>query len=772
MKKFIQYLLGFGLAFLVFASIIVSENTRFDLLQKVKNPFLESKNLTKELTISSTEKEQEIFTKDGELWIFYPNSKTDFSNKNREVIQGEVFLSSYFINYASYLPTQEEGFSIKNFPLVPGWLKVGPLILNTSDSNLLVSRDNIKSWTDIYVFGHSVEVFFDGANRPFVIPANMKVTVRENLINEKTRVLFYSKLKKDLQMAPFTISSTEVDSLENKLSQSLKKLDIWKEKITKFALTEPETWIRSHQDNFATRLIEGVESIQNNFAIGLDPVIKEKRGFRKLVKPLVKTHFFIKNRKTTLAKNSLAEFETSMKSSAWKKSFDQNTEIKNKWENFIQAHKAWLKMILPGSAEELLVDFWFEQNSQNSFDKIIKTFSDAENLFSNRYFRKAKNEFLRLNDYLKNISLTPEQTFQITKMRRLFVEIIKREEFFQDEEMFKLHRFLIDLELENHTEQELLDEIRLESSQDLLWFLNTFLEDKTKIEVSKVMLRTYKMLEVNKVMERLGRDIFTPEESELIKLVTLIGNTGLSKEELDAIKEAKEYQEELNDRITEIQQQNDSTEGSSETSQIINAKYLKNFLTEKGIDTSEMNFQTNREEGTTSFSKGKWHGHLVSGTFDFTTQFFKSIQVGNESQNQINLRFLEGFLNKIPEENKIFPEKIEEDVAVISQTTSRSILERKLVQELFILKGFSISRDKVEIINREMTTFHIKEASFDHKFKLDFVYDRSTDSVTNITTKAGKTNVDFGSRTIPLEDLSNVLQEELEALLSKKRIDE
>lgn len=775
MKKFIQYLIGFGLAFLVFAAILVSESTRFDLLQKVKNPFLESQQLNKEIIISKDEPIRKIFTPEGELWIFFPESKANFQDRNREIIQGEIFLSSYFTNYESHLPDSKNGFSLENFILTSGWLKIGPLVLNASGSNIFVIRDSIKNQSEIYVFSHSIEIFSEGIKHPFVVPSGMKVTIKEKTITPKIESLFYSKLKKDFRMEPFHLSNLEEkdDTPEKKLKMSLEQLDNLKIKITDFAIIEPETWVHSSQDNFFNTLITIIQNIQNNFAIGISPDIQDKRSFQKLVSPFIKSHFFIKNRKISLAKKSLEEFEKSLQSSDWKRILNHNIPLKIKWDNFIQAHKAWLKIITSGSTEEILVDFWFKQNSNNFFDKIIRTFSNAENFLSNNYLRKAKNEFVKLHTNFKKAKTTPEQSFQITKMRRLFVEILKKESFFQTEEMFDLYKFLIELELKNHLETEFLDEIRLESSQDLLWFLNSFLEDKTKIEISKIILQTYKILETDKVIEKLGRDIFTPEESELIKLITLIGNTGLTKKELDAIKSAKEYEEELDERITEIQQRKDQPDNSENniSTQIMNAKDLKRVFDDQGVDTSNMNFKTNRAEGFTEFSEGKWRNTSVSGIFDFTTQFFKTIQAGNALQEQLHLRFITGFLNKvsIKKIDSISEENTSENKIFISQTTPRSILERKLVQELFSLKGFTISRNDIKIIDDEMKIFMIKKAILNKHYKFDFIYDRSDDSIKNITTQLGKINIDWGNKIFKLENLVETLTQEIEILTEKKQ---
>ena len=775
MKKFIQYLIGFGLAFLVFAAILVSENSRFDLLQKVKNPFLESQRLTEEIIIPKEESSRKIFTPEGEFWIFFPESKIDFKDGNREIIQGEIFLSSYFINYKSYLPDPKNGFSLKDFTPVPGWLKIGPLVLNASGSNIFVVRDSIKNQSEIYAFSNSVEVFFEGLNYPFVIPSGMKATIKEKIITPKTQSLFYSKLKKDFRMEPFLLSDLEQEDnpSEKKFKTSLEQLEDLKIQITNFALIEPETWLNSSQDNFFNSLITIIQNIQNNFAIGLSPDVRDKRSFQKLISPFVKSHFFIKNRKISLAKKSLEEFEKSLRNPDWKRILNRNIPLENQWNNFIQAHQAWLKIIIPGSNEEILVNFWFKQSSNSFFDEIIKTFSNAENLLSNNYLRKAKNEFSKLNTSLKKVNLTPEQSFRITKMRRLFVEILKRESFFQTEELFNLYKLFIELELKNHLEIEFLDEVRLESSQDLLWFLSTFLEDKTKIEISKIILQTYKILETDEVVKKLGRDIFTPEESELINLITLIGNTGLTKEELDTIKLAKKYEEELDERITEIQQKQDQPDTSENkiSTQIMNAKDLKRAFADQGIDTSKMNFKTNREEGFTEFSEGKWRKVSISGIFDFTTQFFKTIQAGDSFQEQIPLRFITGFLNKVSDKKitSLPEEDLSENKIFISQTTPRSILERKLVQELFSLKGFSISREDIKIIDGEIKVFLIKKAILNRVHKFNFTYDRSDNSVKNVTTKIGKSNVDWGSRIFELENLAETLKQEIEVLSEKKQ---
>lgn len=780
MKKFIEYFLASGIAFMVFATMLIAENTQFQALSRVQNPFESAEKLDQIVEIENNQGAKEIFTPSAEMFILEPGSRIDFSEKKRAIMHGKVFASFYLINDEDYRRAENalrgsEIFKIQDFSPAVGQIQIGPILVKAPGSTLFIVRDEDAQRSQLYVFGHSVELFFDGIQHPFIIPSGMSVDIRENLITEKTASLFHSKLKKEFRMKPFSLSLTP--SLENitdeeKMAQGLRVTKIWEDKIRNFALNAPESWRIQHKDSWGTNMLQNVTQFQDKFAWGLSQKTKDKRKFEELLRPFVKAHFFIKDRKKLLAERAIQEFEKSLDSFIWKDILNRDEEIRSQWDIFLRAHTAWIRTVFPGDMEEVFSDFWLDYFSKDSFKKIEKSFSNAELLFSNHSYRKANEEFVKLRELLDTFDIEEINRFEITKIRRLLVEIIRNEPFFQTEDMFDFYRLLITKEILLHeADPDFQDEIKLESAQDILSFLNNFLEDRSKINISRILLKGYESLHIDEVVIRLGREVFTPEENELIEFIALIGNAGMTQEELDAIKNAKTYQDELDARIQELQNQRKQNIPNETTGEdtlhtvagIQNAKQLKSFLEESGIQTSSMIFKTIREEKRTEFSSGRWKGLAVSGDFQYSTQFFGTFQVGLIKNENLHSRFLVGFLKQI-EKDKETVETPENQEIFVSQTTPRSILERKLVQESLELEGFIVSLDDIKIIDPEMKIMSVQKAAINKKYNVTFMFLRESQILSEVTVTLGKSKIDFRSETFPVQGAASILISKIENL--------
>lgn len=789
MKQIEQYLLAFGMAFMIFAAMMISENAQFRIESRVQNPFSVAQALDKKIQVSEKEeKTREVFTPDAELMILYPGTNLDFSDGNREIISGELFASFYMINQEDFqkaeaLSNNSDPFSWRHRQLLVGQMKVGPLLINAPGANIFLKRDSEQGRSQIYAFGHSVEVYFEGAIHPFVIPSGMMIEVRESLVSIKTASLYHSKLKKEFRMRPFDISlfeekETNEKSIEQKITWGLQRVRLWENRVYSFAQVAPESWGILYKDTWGSHILSFLRNIQNKWTIGMPQKVKDQRSFQELLTPFVRSHFLVKERKTLLAERSLQEFALSLEKNKWEQILQRNESLSNEWNNFLSAHIAFLRGVFPGDAEEIFVDFWMRHWFQKPFRKIERSFSNIERLFANKSYRRAAEEFQIFHDLLSEKEIEPEHRFEITKMRRLLVEILKREPFFQTEELFDLHRFLIEKELALHEDPEFQSEIRLESGQDVLYFLSYFLEDKSKINISRILLKSYEQVNIPNVVVQLGREIFTEEENELIEFITLIGNAGMTKEELDAIKDAKVFQNELEQRIQAVRDQKppekDSQDPSdpfygSATGNILNAKSLKDFLEEKSISTSNMKFSTNPEQKKTEFSSGRWNGKEVSGVFHYGTQLFPELQVGSYQKEQLHTRFVNGFLSQIEtKEASSFVEE-ESNTPFISQTTPRAILERKLVQEILSLEGFQVSLPDIQILDAEMEHLSISKATLNNRYRLTFEYDRPQKAITKVAVSFSENMLHFGNQLFDVEGAAQLFQEKIEAYIQEQK---
>ncbi|MCF7906251.1 hypothetical protein K9L63_03645, partial [Candidatus Gracilibacteria bacterium] len=435
--------------------------------------------------------------------------------------------------------------------------------------------------------------------------------------------------------------------------------------------------------------------------------------------------------------------------------------------------------ILPEKTNAVFFDFWRERKARTPLEKLQLTFLNIEKFLFQSSFDQAESERDEFEAILHSLSLKEAEVYQLIEIRRVLSKMLLQEISLQNEEWFKTYALLVQKEREffetQEEEQEDANTFKREVAHEILSFLQKFLEDRTKIDVSEVILSVYRNLHMDELADREGQDIFTPEENELIHLISLIGNTGLTKEELDAIKLARESQTELSERISELEAQTkqdtaDTSANEREITSIANAKYLKDLFQKNGIITAQMDFETIREQGITRFSKGEFQGLPVSGVFQYTTQLFERVEVGETSTEQIHERFLNGFLNQI--ENSLAQKQSDtSDNAsgngiFISQTTPQAILQRKFIQELLTAEEVTVSRQNIQILDMEMQRFHVSNAEI-QKHKIEFIYDRETHKAYNTSLQVGATTLLLGGEGISFEDILTRIEEE-EAKEQKK----
>jgi hypothetical protein len=112
-----------------------------------------------------------------------------------------------------------------------------------------------KKQTKIYAYEHAIKVFFPGNTRAYILPAGMKILIKENLIKEKTGTASYSKLKKEreLNMRSYklpVILNPLAERDEERLAYSIHQQDVIIRQMIDFAVNEPLTWVRWRNKTF------------------------------------------------------------------------------------------------------------------------------------------------------------------------------------------------------------------------------------------------------------------------------------------------------------------------------------------------------------------------------------------------------------------------------------------------------------------------------------------------------------------------------------------
>ncbi len=763
MKSFVQYLIAFGLAFLIFMAIIITENTHFSFLASLQNPFEKAPNLPAK--IENTENRvQEFLTPEGELWLIFPHAKLSFEG-TRELISGEIFWGTEFLFHHKSASSQDTTSTQQPFlwdgaPPKSGQIKIGPLLVDGSLSDLFLVRDAQKAESKIYVFGHSALVRWAESLQPFVIPAKMMIRVREDKVTPRLNTLSYPELKRELQLKSFDLESA-LSAEEKNFAAGLERVDSWREKIRDFSLSAPKGWNRFSEDSTGGKLLAFVQNVQNKMGVGISSDVKAERKWKELVRPFALANVLVDDKKTALASYELEKFKQTLANSEWQTLLTQNLELQKLWDDYLRVHLAWTHTLLPDDAGEIFFDFW-HQYFLSSARPLTKIFFGIEKLVSLKEYQKSAQELEKLKTELQQGTLSDEESLSVTSLRRILTELLNQEVFFQKKENFELYELFVQKELSLIGEGEYQNQIRLEMSQDVLLFLKIFLEEKDKIEISQVLLRIYNHLDVAKIFERLGRSVFTPEETEMINLISLIGSTGLTEEELASIKSERTYEKEVKEQLETLEEKNIAEEEAAavqiESNQILNAKHLKMVLEDGGINVANMEFKTNRAQGTTEFSGGLWQGKTVAGVFHYPTQFFQTIRLGEDEQAQFPIRFL-GRLLSGEDSSKTIPTQNTEEV-FIPQNTPHAILERKLVQELLKTYNINVARENVRIQDQEMKRFQILKAELgEERYSLDFIYDRTSEKVQNLVIRYSAISLDFGAETFSLSEIISKAEE-------------
>ncbi len=759
-KKFTQYLIAVGIAFLIFSGTLVSEHTKLFLFSSTVDPFEHSKALQDEIRVSAGEKGQEILSPQGELFIVFPETILNFFKDSRELTQGRVFYSSLFLH-----PDVRKNILSPDFkkPLTEGQLKIGKLIVQAPQSSILIYRDVNFKVTHVYVWGHQAVLFWEGQMQPLLVSANTKLSIPDGFFAHPERSY------QDIQEA-FAWENLNPSEEEEMLAVALKRLDIYLKKMSDYTLFLPEIWEHeSSNTGISGKVSQIIETLQDNFAIGLSKKGREQKQFLEFLTPFIKANQLIREGKTALGTRKLSEFNATAQSASWKVLLDKNTKLASEWNHFLMAHKAWVNNSFDQPAEDFF-SAWNSLENTGPMQLINQHLFLFEKNITRGLIRNTKKEVAEMQKILTKSEFLEEDAGTLTQIRRLLSEAIGREVLLQNEESFSLITNLTRKELALHQDVTQTNEIKIEGIRFTLSFLKTFLEDRTRIESSRILIQLYAELSAGNFLENQTVDVLTTEEKELASFLVLLGNTGLTPEEIEMIKAEHELQKSLADRIVEIQEKQDAggNDQNLGSGQLKNAKYLNDLFESIGVPTDTMYFSTNRSEGVTAFRDGQWKGMELSGTFHYPTQFFKILTIGEKTKENFHARFLSGFLLQIEEEGLVDPNaKGSGESLFVSQNTPQAILERKLAQELLALHSFNVSRENILILDKEMSAFKVSNAQFNDGYFLDFFFNKADQTIESVSFLATKKKVSLEGKVFLLQTVEQTLSEEIKKATTK-----
>lgn len=750
-------------ALLPFLGVVVSENARLDYFQSIPQPF-EKAIAFSGLMANKGGNPVTHFSPDGEFLTLFPKSYIDFEG-DRRILEGEIFFSSQFIkeqvfNKAKSSFQADQDFSKTEIQV--GQLRVGPVIVNAPGASIFIQRDPIEEKSNIYALDRSIEIFINYSDIPFVLPAGKSVVINEKIVTNKTGKLYYTKLKKELRMKSFDeqIMSQEGGLLSKKrVELSLEALRGKLKEIKELAQKSPQTWSWFNSQKVSGGISRFTKSLQANLALGYSEEQKGQLKFEKLVQPLIEANQAAMDNRPEQAAKFLQDFDQIFNSKEWL-SVLYESGLEGEWKDFEQAQKAWLRTIYGDDPYHVFIDFWRDDSQINSFADIEKEFNFVENLVAIKNLKGALKELESIEKTLTSISTSPDDKNRITKIRRILAEMLKSRKFFLTKDTFKLYGDLIDKEVKSYTNTQKREEIRLESAQDILLFLKSFLGNEQESEISNLLVKIYLFLDIDDLTQKRGRNIFNEEELETITYIGRVGSSGLTAESIKSLKDKQAYEKSLEERRNRIEKESNE-EVFVRQYEVYDNFSLSEKLEEIGVETRRIQIREIEPGETYQFSSGQFLVFPVSGTFQVSNQKFKSIRVGEESENALNAQQAGSFLNQV---GKDYQDKLKSqnqgNENFIPQKTQRAILERDLVKESFEAENVLINLEDIAVLDVNFDRFNIDQAIYRDRVRINFIYAARTDSVQNLRIQLGQGSLEI-SESIKRDDFAKTIEREI-----------
>ncbi len=766
--RFGQILVSGSIGFLVFFGILLTEKTRFEQVQYIKDPFEKIKPLTEEVVFNSKENEvRNIFTKSGEIIHIFDGTKLDFSNGNRELKKGTIVLSSHFISEKNK-KLAEKSFSkdldIRKIKPLVGQIKVQNILVNAPNSIVEIMRDLVRGEIEIYAHDHSVEVFFPNAELPYIIPPRHKIFLKENRL-DKVGKLFYTKQNKEFNLKIVSPPINQIDETLLQTPETVRFTERFRgeifEKIILYGKNAPLTWIRFQPSSLMGMFVDGIYYLQRYYALGFTKDSKKEYGLYKLRENIIDSFFYFKSKNFIKAEAKSQDFEKILHSNKWTGFFIKNPEKIQKWEPFERAHKIYIKNLYAEEKDKFYEKMWFPERKIDSFEVFKEQFFQVEDLISQKKGLLAKDKFNKLGESFLKVqeNITLENDFEVTKIRRLLQRILKEENFFHTEELFDFYGKFILLEVslyspDNGEKQEL----SLESARNILYFLRMFIDQKTNSEIALNLAQVYRYLEVDKIAQSLGRSIFTDEEKETIKLVQFINGQELTDEDIRKIQEEQNMREWVVQQITETQEIDEEPDDVYIDDSIKTEEDLIQYLKEEKINTDNLQIKTQEKENTIQiiFSEAYFKKYALRGIFDTKRQEFNRLRLGKTNSTiNPNLDIFGRILNKIYTDNRT--NQLSQNDGPEDQNSNLGLLQKTYVSRALTQEGIKVDRKNIKPLDSKFTEFNIIKSTFKNRYTLSFKFSKKSLGISNISVEHGKSKFTI-SKVLKLKDLSKNLE--------------
>lgn len=774
----LQVFLAGALAIVIFIGVLWAEQTNFNKISTLEDPFSETQNVSERVVVNG-ETPRSWLHQTGEVFMVMPGGKFNLTKQARELEEGVLFINTSYQDQAA-IEISKVGFKppydLTQSKLGGGQVKIGPIVVGIPQGVAVLKRDLVRQEDLIYAHDHPVKIYIPKAEEPFIVPPGYMVLLKEGRA-ELLGSLFFTKLKKELSLELLESDSLGMESVQSALLQGLELSEAWEKQMIDYAQNQLVSTTRFAPSSVMGRLIRFLSYIQRYYALGIDRNFKSNYEYERLRDNLKEVYFYFLHGDKLASIKSSKDFDETRDSLQWARFFIESPSYNQQWNKFTRSQRIWFYGVFPGQLEvEALRILWGPSEALTSFKDFQDNLYLYEGYVSNGYAVAARSQLAFMLKNFENIDFEKlSDKNQLTQARRQISLLLQKNPQKSNTLIYQLYIKLVGSERDFAvTGTEADQEIRLEVAQELLFFLDELLDSKTRQEDVISLLEVYDKLDIGALADSLGRTVFNKRERDTLDRVRSIKDItpeerALINEDNRTVDDIIELRKQLKDKESEnvvVVPLGIQTE--SELIELLNLNYIQS----QGV---KVQVNQKGENRFFTFSQVTYKGYPLTGTFDTERQQFTYLKLGEiEERIFVPKSRLTGFLLRMEKSNKVLKkeEPKEEDLG-ININTSSALIQRRNILEILNREGVMARFDKIIPTNETLTKARIEEASLDKTYLLNFDFDLGPPiRIRNVEAAYGRSVIIIPNRVFPLDDLEGSLLKVIAEKIEEQNKDE
>ena len=749
--RFSNIALGLGIALLIGIAFLFRENQIFERQKLLVNPFL-SQTVLDDKQVTAVDNFSDYFLTSGGFVRLYRGAEVDFSDPKKEFITGDMLIAGGI----------EDRIVIKN------------LKLNVAEKLVYVSLDTRQQKLEIFSLRGSVDIFSDKGALIVSLPhrnrAEFKLSEDSVLLPTIPTENTYYTLKKALGIAPWSQKSDTI--MKGRLAFS-SYYRSWTKPFDVFAKKFLQHYSAGTPQNIFTTLADRYSRFQSLYSLWFPAKKRAERQFARTLNPLQDAYHLVDEKKYPAAKAQVSAFRDTIHSTAWQSFLNKNPDLKKQWDFFLWAHKIWFSAMVPDEAKSVFAPLWNISSGKmhettkallakvdiathyetDQASEVFQTFVDIGKLFTTKTVDSASGKKTQTNETAH--FAVAEDRFFVTRARRSLTNLLLINEVFQKQKIYKMYQAVVLGELQMYQPYQTEKvKLRIELAHEILSLIDHFIKSPSESEISDILLSLWKVINIDEIEADQRKSFFSKVERDLIQFVNISASTTLTEEDIKDIQATEALAETLQAEIEKLQPDGNDEENVPAVPQsqpIENPKDLIDLLTTQGITVDLFHFKTDREQGVTDFSRGTFLTKKIDGQFDYGSQRFLDLTIdGTDKHARVHISFLPGILGSIKTNHERQIQALareesgetqaEEDLFAVVETTvlqntERSILARRLVNNLLKNYGFIVKRQNVFVLDEALENFAVVSAEILDTHELRFDYNKPNNWFSNIKGK-------------------------------------